>query len=213
MTLAAFPLLSLFFLASPAPAQSKRAPLTLSARLELHHMMRDMMTVLTSDYQVDVSLRIDASERAELRLQGTLEIHQAEIPVPGAAQRSNPPPRKIPVDARWTGNARRLNDHLVLHFENSTDYRPPLAVDVEWECAPHRVTVGAAQVAAWRCATSQSMTQRVGAGHHLSPYMQVETILAAPSENLHVAAQARGGADHRSSLQGMTFTKQPHSAK
>lgn len=181
----------------------------LQAQLELNHMMRDMMTLLRRDYRVNVSLQIDAADRAELRLAGTVDVHQAEIPTPGAKERPALEPRKAPIDARWIGSARRVNDHIVLHFESSSDYQPTLNVDLDWECAPHEVTIGKERVAAWRCATSQRMTQRVGAGHHLPPYMQVEMILAAPAERLHIAADARGGADHRSTLSGMIFSRMP----
>ena len=183
------------------------APLSLSSKLELHHTMRDMMTLLSSEYRVSVELHVDAAGRAELHLQGSLKSHITELSTPNVKERPTSAPWTLPIDARWTGTARREKGHLILHFESSTDYKPALAVDVEWECVPQSVQLGPTNVAAWRCATAQSQSQRQGAGHWLPPYMQVPLFLAAPAERLQVTAQASGGADHRSTLSPPNYSR------
>jgi hypothetical protein len=168
-----------------------------------------MMTFDMSRYEVTVTLRVDPSGAAQLELRGSLDGKTVTLQ-PGVSSGTRTPPEshRYQVDERWVGQAHLEQEALTVHFDRADGYRPPLAVSVLWRCTPTTVAVDDRPTAAWVCSTAQSSTQPTGPGHALPPYLQVPLYLALPMVRLRIETMARGGADHRSSIDHMSFSHQ-----
>lgn len=199
-------------LATSAGAQP--VPPELAASLSLDHRLRDMMTVVSSRYEVDVALRTEPTGAARLELRGHLETVTATLePPPREPARRAPqhrePRRRVPIDERWTGHARRDGDALLVTLERTDAFQPALAVSVPWRCTRETVSLDGQATPVWACRTAQAMTTSAGPGHPLPPYLQVPLYLLSSDQRLRVEASARGGADHRSSLESARFSRRP----
>lgn len=196
-------------------AGAQPVPPELAASLALEHRLRDMMTVVSSRYEVDVVLRSEPAGAARLELRGHLESVTATLsppPPPGARAGAPPPrsePRRVAIDERWLGHVRRDGDTLVVRLERTDAYRPALAVSVPWRCSRETIALDGQATSVWACRTAQAGTTAAGPGHPLPPYLQVPLYLLPPAERLRVEARARGGADHRSSIESVRFSRRP----
>ena len=203
--------------ADPPPATGRRefeagklpGAIELAASYMLDHLHQDMMHYTTSNYDMNVRLAIEADGHASFSLTGTVTSGTVELMPSGES--SSTPRREYPIDETWTGAARMLDGELIVRFDNSTAYQPPLEVDVEWICEATTLAVAEqkADVKAWQCATSQSATKPNGPAHSLDKHLQIPIMLATPNERLRVDAHARGGADNRSTISNATYSRAP----
>lgn len=181
----------------------------LAASYVIDHLHQDLNYYTTRRYDMNVRLAVEADGHASLSLAGKVAISSTELDPSGASTSS--PRTEHEVDETWSGAARMLDGELVVRFDSSTAYRPPLAVDVEWICEATTLSVGerGKDVSGWQCATSQVATQPSGAAHDLVVYMQMPIVLAPPRERLHVEVHADGGADNRSTIASVTYSRAP----
>lgn len=208
LAIAFFGLASLHTIA--AHGQTPTSPKELAAGLSLEHRLRDMMSIKWTQYDVQVSLVLQPKGDARLRLHGTLQSKLAELTHGNPASTRTPPaPVRLPVDESWTGRAHQEQETLVVEFATTDAYKPAMAVEVVWRCTPTTIAVADQATTAWTCQTSQSMTRRSGPSFPLPPYLQVPLSLSLPSTRLQVTAVARGGANHRSSIEHASYSRRP----
>ncbi|MFO0575593.1 MAG: hypothetical protein U1A78_16480 [Polyangia bacterium] len=191
-------------------AGAQPVPPELAASVALEHRLRDLLTVVSSRYEVDVVLRSEPAGTARLELRGHLESVTATLEPPRGPAPPGPrsvPPRRVPVDERWSGQVRRDGDALLVTLERTDAFRPALAVSVPWRCRRETVSLDGQATAVWACRTAQAMTTAAGPGHPLPPYLQVPLYLLPSEQRLRVEASARGGADHRSSIESVRFSR------
>ncbi len=201
----------LLILTSPVSADKATvlAPRELTASWTFDHRLQDMMTFVMSHYEVKVTLRVEPSGAAQLELQGNLDTKTATLqPDTPGGSRTPAELHRHQVNEKWTGQAHLEQESLIVNFDNAEAYRPALAVSVLWRCTPTTITVEDKSTAVWVCLTSQPLTQATGAGHTLPPYLQVPIYLTLPAVRLRVQTMARGGADHRSSIDQKSFSRQ-----
>lgn len=154
--------------------------------------------------EAELTLEQGPGDAVALRLRGRSRSHDATLSPPDRSEATDPTERA--VDERWTGRVRHDGEDLVLRFDHSSVFGP---VDLEWRCVPDSVYVAGRRVVTWRCATPQTGTRPAGAAHHLPIYLQIPLRLAAPAVRLAVEANAHGGADHRSTLDGERLSRSP----
>lgn len=180
--------------------------LLLASHTFLSHDMLDMATHYDSRWDVSIDLRVDPAGATIFHVVGTVATKGVEL-TPGSGARTVMPDHTTRIDETWTGRATLGPNAVIVHFDDHADHGVSSAVDVAWRCDLAPTPVAGTVTAVWKCATPQTTTSPTGPGIVLPDYFRVPAYVAAPSVSLRVDGVARGGADHRSSMTSVSFSR------